>query len=140
MYKVILFLLLSASVSAQITQQEYRGKQAIVLSPSVASVLEYWGQKGILADPVIKSLETEIKLLETQVELYELVNKNAMAAQEEYRAMVSRSGVAMATLQAELNAQREEAKRLEEKAIRRGKMLIAATAIVGGSLYLILSK
>lgn len=111
-----------------------------MLSPSVASVLEYWGQKGILADPVIKSLETEIKLLETQVELYELVNKNAMAAQEEYRAMVSRSGVAMATLQAELNAQREEAKRLEEKAIRRGKMLIAATAIVGGSLYLILSK
>lgn len=140
-YAAILLVALSFStLSAQATQGSIGERDVILITPDYASRVEYWGQKGRHSVPVISALETRINLLETKLSFQEMVNQNAVQAQQEYRQMVQNAANRNFQLQKDLQDALTSREDWKHKAKTRGQALLLGGIVTGLLVYIQLTN
>jgi hypothetical protein len=136
----ILFILVSGVCLGQSDTLTHRGELKIVTSIPYAKNQEYWGQKGLLSQPLISGYETRIQILEAKVGFHEMINRNCNKAQEEYRLMVQNAAGVNAKLEKELTEIISERDKWQHRAKNRGQMLSFGAVIVGLLAYIQISN
>lgn len=109
----------------------HKNELKILLSIPQARTLEFWGQRGLICKELVPSLETRIEILQSKLGFYEMINRNCVAAQEEYRVMVQNAAGVNAKLERELSDKILEADKWRYKARNRGQALIMGAVVLG---------
>lgn len=133
---IIGMCLLFGGISAQSDTITHRGELKILLTVPYARNIEYWGSKGIAAEPLVSGLETRIQILESKVSFHELINRNCTKAQEEYRIMVQNAAGVNAKLEKELSGALNERDKWQLKAKNRGLIISLGTAALATFAYI----
>lgn len=108
----------------------------IVMSIGDAARIDYWSRKGIACDNLLSSLDIQIKLLEQENRFKDMVNKNAIAAQEEYRGMVERLAKTNSAAELQINELEKQLGIYKDRARRRGQALGIGAAVLGMLAYI----
>lgn len=108
----------------------------IVMSIGDAARIDYWSRKGIACKSLVSSLDLQIKLLEHEGRFKDLVNKNALAAQEEYRSMVSRLADSNTAAELQIHELEKQLGIYKDRARRRGQALGIGAAVMGLLAYI----
>lgn len=127
-------------VTGQVTSKIIDGEQFVLIPPNQASIIEFWGHKGILSVPLIDTLSFQVKLLKLQLTMQDQVNTNLRYAQEEYRTMVATNVSNAAKIQEKLLKAIEERDKFKEKARRRGAVIATGTTVLAAITALIIFK
>lgn len=135
-YILFIFLIYICPVKAQVVSGLIDEKPVIIITPEYASVIEYWGSKGVSSVSLISSLETKMKILETKLSFQEMVNKNSASAQDEYRKMVQTAADRNFQLQKELAETKNDRDKWKLKARNRSQMMGLGAVIIGLMAYI----
>lgn len=88
--RLLILLLFAGGLHAQ-EKRLIDGTEYIITPVGpLAQNLEYWGKKGIAADPYIKVLELENSSLKSQIKFQDFIIENHKNASSQYREMVER--------------------------------------------------
>jgi hypothetical protein len=137
---IILLMFLAGICQGQSDTTTHRGELKIVMPIPYAKNLEYWGQKGVIADPLISGYETRIQILETKIGFHEMINRNCTRAQEEYRTMVQNAAGVNAKLESELSSALNEKDKWQHKAKNARQILAFGAVVVGLLTYIQLAN
>lgn len=127
----IILCFLCTGLFSQSDTLTHKGELKVVLTIPYAKNIEYWGNKGVAAVPVISSLETRIHILESKVSFHEMINRNCIKAQEEYRMMLQNAAGVNAKLEKELAETINERDVWHSRAKNRGQLITFGAVIVG---------
>lgn len=107
-----------------------------ILDQSQAANVDYWARKGLAAEPLVNSLELEVKLLGDKISLHELMLRNSQTLLSSCAADNERLGKENANLQTRTRKLEDDLMIYKEKNQRKGQIIAVGAGILAIAAYI----